>query len=194
MLPVVLTSLLACGPATIQSKAGAPFNIKGVSNALFAFEDGSDARYGSAVGLLTTEPTDCKQLLEMRYTWDLAELLTKGDGLFFVLDYSNYEAERGGSPPSWEGLWMSGYSVSVDADEYRTSAVGLFHDGYLYAGGYYGGSSGFVDIREADDSTVSGRFDHMYWKGTFKAENCGGFGESGDAADTAWWGSSTWSY
>lgn len=189
MLPVTLVALLACssGPASIVSKKGAPFDLKGVSTALFAFEDSSDARYGNGVLLLSSDDVACNQVLDIRYSSELYELVDDSSGVIMMFDYSNYDADRGGGMPSWEGLWMGGYAVAYEAEQYRSMGMVVFDQGFLYASGYYGGGGGWAEITDDAGGTVSGSFDHTYWKGKFNAENCGGYGKSGgNGRDTGW--------
>ena len=174
---VVVAAMLLCacgGAAEFESTADAPFDISGVKSALFAADSTSDARFAGAVLLLGTDKVGCEALQGITYESDAAGLMGDGSGLIAVFDHEDYDADRGGPAPDWQGKWTSGADAG-GVEQHRALTLTVFEEGSVVEEAL--GAGGSVDLDTFDAKHVEGSFVHDYWTGTFRADNCGVFGK-----------------
>lgn len=162
-----------------KSDSEAPFDIGRLTSQRWIQAPDTNTKQGQGVLVLSTEELGCDSLSTAGT--DLDELVLKGQGLLFLLDYNSSEEDPHGE--DWSGLWM-GYASNADRGR-RYMQVLAFNDGFLYfLDGYYSyGGGSWLNIN-ADSDGLSGSYQADSWSGNFKSESCGDWTPSNP--DTGW--------
>ena len=174
--------LLACtGEPDAPETVPPPFDLDG-ARAYWSTRTGGS--YGLGV-LVISKEADCDSVSEEYLFNDLDNELLQGEGLAFIMEWSDWSGES----QDFTGLWM-GYGYGQDAR--RTLTTIAYSSGLLYVleWGYsfYGSNPESWVAIDSLDGGPRGRFSTPYWQGEFEAADCGSF----DTAYDSGWDSDGW--